>query len=113
MFVKESDTFHNASEASQASCTKRGPPSTPTQSLKSFGFQDPVHGTSEPNQRLNRSQPSSKNMLTIKPKPIVSVEDFFNDDMPLSGHSIEESPCQPIIDPRPGEISTGTSGPQI
>ena len=41
-------------------------------------------------------------------KPIISIEDFFSSDMPLSGHSIEESPCYPIIGFRPGEISIDT-----
>jgi hypothetical protein len=28
---------------------------------------------------------------------IVSVEDFFNADLPLPEHSFEQSPCYPII----------------
>jgi hypothetical protein len=40
--------------------------------------------------------------------PIISVEDFFSNDMPLPGHSIEESPCYPLIGSRPGEIPTDT-----
>lgn len=40
--------------------------------------------------------------------PIISVEDFFSDDMPLDNHSIEESPCLPIINTKPGVTSTET-----
>lgn len=38
--------------------------------------------------------------------PIISIEDFFSNDMPLDNHSVEESPCYPIIDIKPGEIPT-------
>lgn len=38
--------------------------------------------------------------------PIISVRDFFSNDMPLNDHSLEESPCFPIINTRPGETST-------
>jgi hypothetical protein len=40
--------------------------------------------------------------------PIRSVEAFFSNDISLDGHSIESSPCYPIIGSRPGEISTDT-----
>ncbi len=43
-----------------------------------------------------------------KPITPAEVEDFFNSDMPLGGHGIEESPCHPIIATRPGEIPPDT-----
>lgn len=43
-------------------------------------------------------------------KPITpgEVEDFFSNDIPLGGHSIEQSPCAAIIGSKPGEIPTDT-----
>jgi hypothetical protein len=40
--------------------------------------------------------------------PIIPIQDFFSNNIPLPGHSIEESPCYDIIGSRPGEISTDT-----
>jgi hypothetical protein len=40
--------------------------------------------------------------------PIVSIEDFFSNDIPLENHSIAESPCFPILNTKPGEIPTQT-----
>jgi hypothetical protein len=38
--------------------------------------------------------------------PIISLEEFFTDDLSLSSHDFEESPCFPIIDIQIGESST-------
>ncbi|MGA9151335.1 MAG: hypothetical protein WBZ36_12220 [Candidatus Nitrosopolaris sp.] len=38
--------------------------------------------------------------------PIISLEEFFTDDLSLSSHDFEESPCFPIIDIEIGEPST-------
>ena len=52
------------------------------------------------------SEPSHRSSEVFN--PIVSIEDFFSNDIPLPGHSIEESPCYHIISSRPGEIPTDT-----
>jgi hypothetical protein len=46
--------------------------------------------------------------LHMESKPIVSIEEFFSNDMPLDAHSLEESPCYPIIGSKPSEIPTDT-----
>jgi hypothetical protein len=40
--------------------------------------------------------------------PIASVDEFFSNDIPLDGHSLEQSPCYSIIGSKPGEIPTNT-----
>lgn len=76
----------------------------------------PVPGStkSDPDENTKQSHQSQELSNDIPPKsvpepsykPIMSVEDFFNNDIPLDGHSFEESPCYPIISCRPGEIPT-------
>jgi hypothetical protein len=53
---------------------------------------------------LEHLQQSSKKSFN----PIISIEDFFSNDMPLGNHPLEQSPCFPIINSKPGEIPTET-----
>jgi hypothetical protein len=125
--------------------------------LKSFGFDDPIHGKptandTQPNPtnteytytpldtvptvptvpastksrtvesgivptvpksiHTNEDKDPPGNILERHPpktvNPIISVEYFFSNDMPLDAHSFEESPCYPIIGSKPGEIPTDT-----
>jgi hypothetical protein len=55
---------------------------------------------------LNQESLKSKSEKHIARSPIVSVEDFFNNNISLPNHSFEESPCYPIIGIRSDETST-------
>jgi hypothetical protein len=41
--------------------------------------------------------------------PIISAEDFFSNDMTLPTHSLEESPCYPIIESKQDETEFETT----
>ncbi|MGA9151626.1 MAG: hypothetical protein WBZ36_13695 [Candidatus Nitrosopolaris sp.] len=40
--------------------------------------------------------------------PIISIQDFFSNDILLENHSIDKSPCFHIINTKPGELPTDT-----
>ena len=101
---KEAENVGNI--ASQES-VKEPPPST---TASPGSPESPVEGFTGQT-HVKDSEPSQEPMIPQEPKavnPIVSVENFFSNDIRLSGHSLEESPCYPIISSRTDEISTDT-----
>lgn len=128
---QQSQQSHNEKYVKTSAASGKSENNTIDQgSLKTFGFADPIHGKPESfandTSNSNHAQESEDNsgsyyygMETVTseslqntPKvledfnPIVSIEDFFGDDMPLPGHSLHESPCYPIINTKSGETPT-------
>jgi hypothetical protein len=95
------DTISTQSECSQ-SAQYEDPKFHNLPEMPGESEEDDLEVVSE-NELVYLQQPSKKSF-----NPIISIEDFFSNDMPLPGHSVEESPCGPMIRTKPGDTPTET-----
>ncbi|MGA9153701.1 MAG: hypothetical protein WBZ36_24225, partial [Candidatus Nitrosopolaris sp.] len=97
---KENQEVHSQPEKDPGTPPPLDEPKLPNLPEMSEELEDDLDMVSE--KELPVQEPSKES------NPIISIEDFFRDDVPLPSHSVEESPCFHIITTKSGEIPTET-----